>query len=133
MKEAGGGNGRTIYDWENTDWAKWPAPKTFTTLVRFGELQVDLKSNHRSISADDGVAGGVFGGGESGVSAAVASLLIHADREGRPGGDFGWLADDDVTIAHEACCRGGVKFTIIDPVRSGQGFSRWVYASGGSR
>ncbi|HYJ47363.1 MAG TPA: hypothetical protein VEV81_12190, partial [Pyrinomonadaceae bacterium] len=35
---------RTVYDWEGTNWEKWAPPKTFTTLVRFGELQVDLKT-----------------------------------------------------------------------------------------
>jgi len=44
MQESGEANGRTVYNWEGTNWEKWSAPKSFTTLVRFGELQVDLKT-----------------------------------------------------------------------------------------
>jgi S-DNA-T family DNA segregation ATPase FtsK/SpoIIIE len=124
MKEAGGGNGRTIYDWEGTDWSKWPAPKTFTTLVRFGELQVDLKTitdNYpRMLALPEAFS----------VAANLAfprqsSLLIHADREGRP---------DAIAALQMAMARlltslppGRVKFTIIDPVGLGQSFAGFMH------
>ena len=123
MKEAGG-NGRTIYDWEGTDWSKWPAPKTFTTLVRFGELQVDLKTitdqYPRQLALPEAFS----------VAANLAfprqsSLLIHADREGRP---------DAIAALQMAMARlltslppGRVKFTIIDPVGLGQSFAGFMH------
>lgn len=124
MKEAGGGNGRTIYDWENTDWAKWPAPKTFTTLVRFGELQVDLKTitdkYPRMMPLPEAFS----------VSANLAfprqsSLLIHADREGRPEA----IAALQMTMARllTSLPPGRVKFTIIDPVGLGQSFAGFMH------
>lgn len=124
MQDGANGNGRTIYDWEGTDWHKWKAPRTFSPTVRFGEFQVDLKTitdkYPRQLPLPEAFA----------VPANLAfpqgsSLLIHADREGRP---------DAVATLQMVMARllttlppGRVKFTIIDPVGLGQNFAGFMH------
>jgi S-DNA-T family DNA segregation ATPase FtsK/SpoIIIE len=124
MQDGANGNGRTVYDWEGTDWHKWKAPRTFSPTVRFGEFQVDLKTitdkYPRHLPLPEAFA----------VPANLAfpkgsSLLIHSDREGRP---------DAVATMQMVMARllttlppGRVKFTIIDPVGLGQNFAGFMH------
>jgi hypothetical protein len=124
MQESGEGNGRTVYDWEVTDWKKWAAPTSFTSLVRFGELQVDLKTitdqYPRQLALPEAFS----------VPANLAfprqsSLLIHADREGRPEA----IAALQMVMSRllTSLPPGRVKFTIIDPVGLGQSFAGFMH------
>ncbi|HEY7119132.1 MAG TPA: FtsK/SpoIIIE domain-containing protein [Tepidisphaeraceae bacterium] len=124
MQEGADGNGRTIYDWEGTDWHKWTAPRTFSPTVRFGEFQVDLKTitdNYpRRLPLPEAFA----------VPANLAfpkgsSLIIHADREGRPDA----IATLQMVMARllTTLPAGRVKFTIIDPVGLGQNFAGFMH------
>jgi hypothetical protein len=115
---------RTVYDWEGTNWEKWAPPKSFTTLVRFGELQVDLKTitdqYPRHLALPEAFA----------VPANLAfprqsSLLIHADREGR--GEAVAALQMVMSRLLTSLPPGRVKFTIIDPVGLGQSFAGFMH------
>jgi DNA segregation ATPase FtsK/SpoIIIE-like protein len=118
------GNGRTVYDWEGTNWNKWAAPRTFSPVVRFGEFQVDLKV------ITDRYPQRLPLPGAFSVPANLAfprhsSLLIHTDREGR---------NDAIATLQMVMARllttlppGRVKFTIIDPVSLGQNFAGFMH------
>jgi hypothetical protein len=122
--ESSGGNGRTIHDWEGTNWNKWAAPRTFSPVVRFGEFQVDLKvitdRYPQRLPLPEAFS----------VPANLAfpqhsSLLIHTDREGR--GDA--IATLQMVMARllTTLPPGRVKFTIIDPVGLGQNFAGFMH------
>jgi S-DNA-T family DNA segregation ATPase FtsK/SpoIIIE len=123
MQETGG-NGRTIYDWEGTDWHKWAAPKTFSALVRFGELQVDLKTitDQYPLQLELPKA---FSVPANLAFPRQSSLLIHTDREGREHA----IATLQMVMARllTTLPPGRVKFTIIDPVGLGQNFAGFMH------
>src|SRR5258706_4677758 len=115
---------RTVYDWEGTNWEKWAPPKTFTTLVRFGELQVDLKTitdqypRHLALPEAFSVPANL-------AFPRQSSLLIHADREGRPEAVAALQMGKSRLLT--SLPPGRVKFTIIDPVGLGQSFAGFMH------
>ena len=61
-------NGRTIYDWEGTDWEKWAAPKTVHLARALRRAAGRSEDDHRPVPAAAGAARGVFRAGEARAS-----------------------------------------------------------------
>jgi len=122
------GNGLAIYDWSDPQWAAWSPPHKFPALVRFGQMQVDLKQ-----IADRSKQNGQVRlelPQPFMVSAALAfprgaSLLVQHDRAGR---------EQAIRILQTIMARlltslpaGRARFTIIDPIGLGQNFAGFMH------
>ena len=124
----GAGDGQAPYDWSEERRASWTPPQKFPALVRFGQMQVDLKQ-----IADRSRQNGQVRlelPQPFTVSAALAfprgaSLLVQHDRTGR---------EQAIRILQTVMARlltslpaGRARFTIIDPIGLGQNFAGFMH------
>jgi len=123
-----GENGQISPDWNDPHWSNWTPPRRFPSLLRFGELYVDLKA----------IADGSKKEGEVKlqlpapfkVPAALAfprgaSLLVQHERTGRE--QAMKLLQTVMTRVLTSLPPGRARFTIIDPVGLGQNFAGFMH------
>ncbi len=121
-------DGSSYPAWNDPIWDHWKGPTKFPATIRFGQLQVDLKS----MVAD--VAKGVpftlplpdtFSVPALFAYPKQASILIHTDRPGRADSVRGM----QMMMARllTALPPGRVRFTLIDPVGLGQNFAGFMH------
>jgi DNA segregation ATPase FtsK/SpoIIIE, S-DNA-T family len=121
-------DGASYPAWSDPVWDNWKGPTKFPPTIRFGQLQVDLKS-----MIDDVAKGAPFTlplPDTFSVPAMLAypnqsSILIHTDRPGRA---------DSIRAMQMMMARlltalppGRVRFTLIDPVGLGQNFAGFMH------
>jgi DNA segregation ATPase FtsK/SpoIIIE, S-DNA-T family len=125
MQEEGG----TYPAWNDPIWGdKWKGPTKFPATIRFGELQVDLKSMIAEVAKDTSFTlplPETFS-----VPALLAypkqsSILIHTDRQGRLDAIRGMQMI--MTRLLTSIPPGRVRFTLIDPVGLGQNFAGFMH------
>jgi len=124
MQEEGGG----AVAWDDPSWEHWTPPTKFPPTVRFGQLQIDL----RTIIADVAKAAPftlplseTFSVPALMAFPRQASLLIHTDRAGR----LDSVRAMQMVMARLLTCLppGRVRFTLIDPVGLGQNFAGFMH------
>jgi len=124
IERSGGANSQVIHDWKAVKWSDWKPPKEFATLIRFGELQVDLKQITDQVPQQLALPK-AFSVPANLAFPRQSSLLIHTDREGRPEA----MATMQMVISRllTGMPAGRAKFTIIDPVGLGQNFAGFMH------
>ncbi|MBP7936174.1 MAG: AAA family ATPase [Phycisphaerae bacterium] len=124
MDEQSTAGGRKFPPWSDTTWNDWLPPRHFASVIRFGELGVDLKQITEDLPRQLALP-------ESFSVPAMlafpnqASLLIHSGQKGH---------DQAVQTLQNVMLRlltslppGRVRFTIIDPVGLGQNFAGFMH------
>jgi DNA segregation ATPase FtsK/SpoIIIE, S-DNA-T family len=121
-------DGMTPIAWNDPSWKKWTPPTKFPATVRFGELQVDLKTMIAQIAKDAPFTlplPDTFRVPALMAFPRQASMLIHTERTGRM---------DSIRAMQMVMARllttlppGRVRFTLIDPVGLGQNFSGFMH------
>jgi hypothetical protein len=114
--------------WSDPIWDNWKGPTKFPATIRFGELQVDLKT-----MVDEVAKGAPFSlplPGTFSVPALIAypkqaSIMLHTDRAGRM--DSIRAMQMIMTRLMTALPPGRVRFTMIDPVGLGQNFAGFMH------
>ncbi|MEP0842028.1 MAG: cell division protein FtsK, partial [Phycisphaerae bacterium] len=120
----GGPDGPAPLDWNAPAWSDWRPPTTFSAVVRFGQMQVDLRQ------ITDRVPAGLALPERFAVPALLAfprqaSLLISADHSGRADAI---RALQTIMMRLLVCLPAGrVRFTLIDPVGLGQSFAGFMH------
>ncbi len=127
INNAGDGNGQADGHWSEERWARWMPSQNFPSLLRFGEMSVDLKA----------IAGAQGGAGDGqlelppafSVPAALAfprgaSMLVQYDRGGRERA-IGLIQTIMVRLL-TMLPPARVRFTIFDPVGLGQNFAGFM-------
>ena len=119
-----GACGQAVHDWGDAYWNDWTPPRQFTTMVRFGELRVDLPQ------ITDKVPQRLKLPPTFSVPAALAfprqaSLLINTDHAGR--GQAIQTLQMMMARLLTSLPPGRVRFTIIDPVGLGQNFAGFMH------
>ncbi|MGE5608402.1 MAG: FtsK/SpoIIIE domain-containing protein, partial [Bacillota bacterium] len=117
-----------IPDWSDPRWQSWTPPTQFPSMVRFGQMKVDLRKFAESIPHTGQLTIKLPEAFDTPAALAFpkhASLLIQADRDGRPQA-FQTL---QMVMARLLTCLppGRVHFTIIDPVGLGQNFAGFMH------
>jgi hypothetical protein len=114
--------------WSDPIWDAWKGPTKFPPTIRFGQLQVDLKT----MVAD--VAGGApftlplpetFSVPALLAYPRQASIMIHTERVGRM--DSIRAMQTIMTRLLTSIPPGRVRFTMIDPVGLGQNFAGFMH------
>ena len=139
IAEAARQGGRLPYDWNDPAWRDFTPPREFPSLVRFGQLRVDLQQIADSIPR--GTEGNGDGNGQPAtnrlkmppamsVPAALgfprqASLLIQTDRDGREQGMR--LLKLVMARLLTSVPAGRARFTMIDPVGLGENFAGFMH------
>ncbi len=116
------------HEWNDPAWDTWQTPTAFAPRVRFGELQVDIKTLIDSIPQEKPFGLPIpqaFSLPANLSFPAHGSLMIHADRIGRPAA----LQTLQMVMTRllTTLPPGRVKFTIIDPVGLGQNFAGFMH------
>ena len=109
-------------------WDHWVPPRSFAQTVRFGELAVDVQAIVRQAAKDGPFTLEVPSRFAMPALLAFprhASLLIHADRGGRPAALAALQAV--MTRLLTTVPPGRVRFTLIDPVGLGQNFAGFMH------
>ena len=109
-------------------WEHWVPPRTFAQTVRFGELAVDVQAIVREAAKDGPFTLNIPNRFAMPALLAFprhASLLIHADRAGRPAALAALQAV--MTRLLTTLPPGRVRFTLIDPVGLGQNFAGFMH------
>jgi len=119
---------QTPLAWDDRGWETWTPPTTFAPRVRFGELQVDVKQVIDSIPKEKPFGLPIpdaFTLPAQLSFPAHGSLMIHADRLGRPAA----LAALQMVMTRllTSLPPGRAKLTIIDPVGLGQNFAGFMH------
>jgi len=121
-------NGHASHAWNETYWTDWTPPKRFPSMLRFGELNVDLKS----IANQSKQSGEVRLNLPAPfiVPAALAfprgaSLLVQHERSGREPAMR--LLQTVMARVFTSLPPGRARFTIIDPVGLGQNFAGFMH------
>ncbi len=121
--------GGTYPAWDDPIWGdKWKGPTKFPATIRFGQLQVDLKTMIADVAKDTPFTlplPETFS-----VPALLAypkqsSILIHTDRAGRLDAIRGMQMI--MTRLLTTIPPGRVRFTLIDPVGLGQNFAGFMH------
>ena len=110
--------------WNDPAWKKWMPPKAFASAIRFGELQVDIRT------ITDQVPQSLTIPPTFAVPALLAfpqhsSLLIETDRAG--GADAISAMQMIMMRLLTSLPAGRLRFTLIDPVGLGQSFSGFMH------
>jgi DNA segregation ATPase FtsK/SpoIIIE, S-DNA-T family len=121
-------NGQLPHDWTDPYWATWSPPTKFPSLVRFGQMQVNLKQ----------IADNSKGAGQATLQLPPtftvpaplafprgASLLVQHDRTGRESAIR--VLQTVMTGLLTSLPAGRARFTIIDPVGLGQNFAGFMH------
>jgi hypothetical protein len=117
-------NGQVLLDWADPRWKQWAPPRQFTDRIRFGQMQVDIKTitdkYPRSLDLPP-----TFNVPATLTFPHRASMMIHSDHPGRV---------DAIRTQQMVMSRlltqlpaGRVRFTIIDPVGLGQNFAGFMH------
>ncbi len=109
-------------------WEHWVPPRSFAQTVRFGELAVDVQAIVRQAAKDGPFTLEVpsrFAMPALMAFPRHASLLIHADRAGRPAALAALQAV--MTRLLTTLPPGRARFTLIDPVGLGQNFAGFMH------
>lgn len=114
--------------WNEAIWDHWKGPTKFPATIRFGQLQVDLKSMIADVAK--GIPFTLPLPDTFSVPALLAypkqaSILIHTDRPGRADSIRGMQMM--MTRLLTALPPGRVRFTLIDPVGLGQNFAGFMH------
>ena len=122
------GNGQLSHDWEDGYWATWSPSKKFPSMLRFGQLRVNLKQIADQSKQNGQVKLELPSPFE--VPAALAfprgaSLLIQHDRSGRDRAMR--LLQTVMTRVLTSLPPGRARFTIIDPIGLGQNFAGFMH------
>jgi DNA segregation ATPase FtsK/SpoIIIE, S-DNA-T family len=120
-------NGGSYPAWSDAVWDHWKYPTKFPPTLRFGEIQVDLKS-----IVDEVAVGSRFTLPLPDLFTVPAlitypkqgSVLIHTDRQGRA--DAIKAVQMIMTRLMTCLPPGRVRFTMLDPVGLGQNFSGFM-------
>jgi hypothetical protein len=118
---------RLFPDWENTVYAKWPAPTEPSPAIRFGEMTLDLAQIKNGVPQDERLRPE-----QTSIDLPALMtleehpvLLITAEEDGRRAG---------VELLQLAMLRmltamppGKVRFTILDPVGLGENFASFMH------
>ena len=128
MGDKAGGNGQVLRDWADPYWGSWTTPKFFPSLVRFGQMRVDLPQ----------IANTSKGHGQAKLELPApfdvpaplafprgASLLVQHDRTGREGAMR--VLQTVMTRLLTNLPAGRARFTILDPVGLGQNFAGFMH------
>lgn len=116
--------GQRFLPWEDIAWQNWSPPRTFASVVPFGQMRVDLPQ------ITDKIPRGLQLPEMFSVPAMLAfpkqaSLLIDADAGGRVPAIRTLQA---IMLRLLTCVPPGrVRFTIIDPVGLGQNFAGFMH------
>jgi hypothetical protein len=112
------------YRWDDPVWQTWVPPSRFASVIRFGELRVDLEQITDKVPRRLALP-------ETFTVPALlafprqASLLIHTDHAGRA---EALRAIQAVMVRLLTSLPAGrVRFTIIDPVGLGQNFAGFMH------
>ncbi|HSZ55959.1 MAG TPA: FtsK/SpoIIIE domain-containing protein, partial [Tepidisphaeraceae bacterium] len=124
----GSANGQLAHDWNDPWWSDWTPPKKFPSLLRFGQLRIDLK-----LIADNSKQNGQVRlelPAPFAVPAALAfprgaSLLIQHERVGRE--QAMRTLQTVMTRILTSLPPGRARFTIIDPIGLGQNFAGFMH------
>ena len=121
-------NGSICAPWSDASWANWNAPTKFPATIRFGELQVDVKSIVAEIVKDAPFSlplPDTFSVPALMAFPNQASLLIHSERAGRTEA----VKAMQMVMTRLLTCipPGRVRFTLIDPVGLGQNFAGFMH------
>ena len=120
--------GRRVHPWSDPHWSNWTPPKRFPSMLRFGELSVDLKSIANASKQSGEVKLKLPAPFK--VPAALtfprgASLLIQHERTGREAAMK--LLQTVMARVFTSLPPGRARFTIIDPVGLGQNFAGFMH------
>jgi hypothetical protein len=126
--ERNGDNGQVLHEWTDPYWSTWSPPKRFPSLLRFGQLHVDLKA-----IADRSKQQGEVKlrlPAPFSVPAALAfprgaSLMVQHERSGRE--QAMRVLQTVMTRVLTSLPPGRARFTIIDPVGLGQNFAGFMH------
>jgi DNA segregation ATPase FtsK/SpoIIIE, S-DNA-T family len=124
MQEDGG----SYPAWNDPVWDNWKRPTKFPATIRFGELQVDLKSMIADVAKDSAFTlplPETFCVPAMLAYPKQASMLIHTDRPGRVDAIRGMQMI--MTRLMTSIPPGRVRFTLIDPVGLGQNFAGFMH------
>jgi hypothetical protein len=121
-------DGNSYPSWSDPSWDAWKYPTKFPPTLRFGELQVDLKS-----IVDEVATGSRFTLPLPDLFTVPAlitypkqgSMLIHTDRQGRA--DAIHALQMIMTRLMTCLPPGRVRFTMMDPVGLGQNFGGFMH------
>jgi hypothetical protein len=120
--------GSTYPAWSDPVWDNWKGPTKFPATIRFGELQVDLKTMVADVAGDVPFTLPLP---ETFMVPALmaypkqASIMIHTERAGRM--DSIRAMQMIMTRLLTAVPPGRVRFTMIDPVGLGQNFAGFMH------
>ena len=109
-------------------WDHWVPPRTFAQTVRFGELAVDVQAIVRQAAKDGPFTLEIPSRFAMPALLAFprhASLLMHADRAGRPAALAALQAV--MTRLLTTLPPGRARFTLVDPVGLGQNFAGFMH------
>jgi DNA segregation ATPase FtsK/SpoIIIE, S-DNA-T family len=124
MREDGG----SYPAWNDPVWDHWKGPTKFPATIRFGQLQVDLKSMIADVAKDTPFTlplPDTFSVPALFAYPKQASILIHTDRQGRADAIRGMQMI--MTRLLTTIPPGRVRFTLIDPVGLGQNFAGFMH------
>ena len=130
LKQTPGLDAHLLINWHHTSWKQWQITESFTSLVRFGQFQLD--SNLLAPGVRELMQVEVNSHTPIRLPALLAfpdngSLLLQTQREGR---------DHAIGALRAVMLRlltslppGRVHFTIIDPVGLGENFAGFMHAT----
>jgi DNA segregation ATPase FtsK/SpoIIIE, S-DNA-T family len=114
--------------WDDPRWGDWNPPTKFPQTIRFGEMQVDLKSIIAEVAK---AAPFTLPLPQTFCVPALmafprqASMMIHTDREGRAASSAAMRMILSRLLT--SLPAGRVRFTLIDPVSLGQSFAGFMH------
>ncbi|MGD0139682.1 MAG: FtsK/SpoIIIE domain-containing protein [Tepidisphaeraceae bacterium] len=114
--------------WSDPIWDDWKGPKKFPATIRFGQLQVDLKSMVAEVAKEAPFTlplPETFSVPALMAYPKQASIMIHTDRPGRM--DSIQAMQMIMTRLLTTIPPGRVRFTMIDPVGLGQNFAGFMH------
>lgn len=114
--------------WSDPIWDNWKGPTKFPPTIRFGQLQVDLKTMVAEIAAGAPFTlplPGTFSVPALMAYPKQASIMIHTERAGRL--DSVRAMQMVMTRLMTALPPGRVRFTMLDPVGLGQSFAGFMH------
>jgi len=128
LEEAARLNCQAFLDFGDPSWQAWTPPDAFTSVVRFGQWQVDLGQLAGSVRAQASFA--TEGSPPASAPALLilpqrGSLLLQTDRAGRENAIEALRAV--MTRLLTSLGPGRVHFTLIDPVGLGENFAGFMH------
>ena len=116
--------GHLFPSWDSDVWSDWVPPRKFSSIIRFGELRVDLQRITKNVPKELALPE-TFSVPALLSFPKQASLLIHADHAGR---SEAIRTLQSVMMRLLTCLPPGrARFTIIDPLGLGQNFAGFMH------